>query len=40
MNQVNRSDLDPQINLEIEGFHAPQVIIDFGSQANILPKRT
>lgn len=31
MNQVNRSNLDPQVDLEIEGLLIPQVIVDFGS---------
>jgi hypothetical protein len=31
---------DPQIDLEIEGFMIPWVVVNFGSQVNILPKGT
>ena len=40
MNQVDGSNLDPQVNNEIEKFHVPQFVVDFGSQVNILPKST
>ena len=40
MNQVDKFDLDPQVDLEIKGLLIPQVIIDFGSQVNIFPKKT
>ena len=40
MNQVDRSDLEPKVDLEIEGSHVPQIVVEFGSQVNILPKST
>ena len=40
MNQVDRSNLNPQADLDIEGVLIPQVVLDFGSQVNILPKTT
>ena len=40
INQVDRLDLDLQVNLDIEWVLIPQVFIDFRSQVNILPKRT
>lgn len=40
MNQVDRYDLGPQVNLDIEGVLIPQVVVNFGSQVNILPKIT
>jgi hypothetical protein len=35
-----QDDYDPQVNLEVEGFMIPQVVVNFGSQVNILPKET
>lgn len=40
MNQVDRFNLDPQVDLEVEGLLIPQVVVDFESQVNILPKST
>ena len=40
MNQVDGSDIDPKINFDNKGVLIPQVVIDFGSQVNILPKST
>jgi hypothetical protein len=36
----NTSDFDPQVDLEIDGHMIKQVIVDFGSQVNILPRET
>ena len=38
MNQVDKFDIDPQVDLEVEGVLIPQVVVDFGSQVNIFPK--
>ena len=40
MNHMDKSNFDPQVNLKIEGVHIPQVVVDFGSQVNILPRTT
>ena len=40
MDYLNKSDFNPKVNLEIEGVLTLQVIIDFGSQVNILPRAT
>ena len=37
---MDKSNFDPQVNLDIEGVLIPQVVVDFGSQANILPIAT
>jgi hypothetical protein len=34
------NDFDPQVDLEIDGHMIKQVIVDFGSQVNILPRET
>lgn len=31
---------DPQIDLKVVGYLLSQVIVDFGSQRNVLPKKT
>ena len=36
LNQKDKSDSDPLVNLEIEGYHVRQVVLDFGSQVNIM----
>ena len=40
MNHSDKSDLDPQVDLDVEGVLIPHVVIEFGSQVNILPKTT
>ena len=35
---MDKSYFDPQVNLEIEGVLIPQVVVDFGSQVNIIPR--
>jgi hypothetical protein len=35
-----QDDYDTQVNLEVEGFMVSQVVVDFRSQVNILPKGT
>jgi hypothetical protein len=34
------NDFDPQVDLEVNGHMIKQVVVDFGSQVNILPKET
>ena len=34
LNQKDKSDVDPLVDLEIEGYHVRQVVLDFGSQVN------
>ena len=36
LNQKDKSDANPLVNLEIEGYHGRQVVLDFGSQVNIM----
>ena len=36
LNQKDKSDADPLVDLEIEGYHVWQVVLDFGSQVNIM----
>ena len=36
LNQKDKSDADPLVNLEIEGYHVWQVVLDFNSQVNIM----
>ena len=31
LNQKDKSDVDPLVDLEIEGYHVRQVVLDFGS---------
>ena len=38
MNHIDIFDFDPQFDLDIEGILIPQVVIDFRSQFNILPR--
>lgn len=38
--QTSQNDFDPQVNLYIKGSLFPKVALDFGSQVNILTKRT
>ena len=38
MNHMDKLDFNPQVKLEIEGLLIPQVVVDFGSQVNILPR--
>ena len=40
LNQKDKSDADPLVNLEIEGYHVRQVVLDFGSQVNIMTQYT
>ena len=40
MNQKDKSDADPLVDLEIEGYHIQQVVLDFGSQVNIMTRDT
>ena len=40
LNQKDKSDSDPLVDLEIEGYHVQQVILDFGSQINIMTRNT
>ena len=36
LNKKDKSDVDPLVDLEIEGYHVRQVVLDFGSQVNIM----
>jgi hypothetical protein len=36
----NNTNYNPQVDLEIEGIMVNQVVVDFGSQVNILPQET
>ena len=40
MNQVDKFNLDPQVDLEVEGVLIPQLVVDFGLEVNIFPKIT
>ena len=40
MNSNTQSDFDPQVDLQINEFLIPRVVLDFGSQVNILTKIT
>ena len=40
LNQKDKSDSDPLVDLEIEGYHVRQVVLDFGSQLNIMTRDT
>ena len=36
LNQKDKNDVDPLVDLEIEGYHVHQVVLNFGSQVNIM----
>ena len=40
LNQKDKSDADPLVDLEIEGYHVQQVVLDFSSQVNIMTRDT
>ena len=40
LNQQDKSDADPLVDLEIEGYHVRQVVLDFRSQVNIMTRYT
>ena len=40
LNQKDKNDVDPLVDLEIEGYHVRQVVLDFGSQLNIMMRDT
>ena len=40
LNKKYKSDVDPLVDLEIEGYHVQQVVLDFGSQVNIMMQDT
>ena len=40
MSSNTQNDFDPQANLQINEFLIPKVVLDFGSQVNILTKDT
>ena len=40
MSNNTQNDFDPQVNLQINEFFIPKVVLDFGSQVNILTKYT
>ena len=40
LNKKDKSDADPLVDLEIEEYHVRQVVLDFGSQVNIMTRDT
>ena len=40
LNKKYKGDADPLVDLEIEGYHVRQVVLDFGSQVNIMTRDT
>ena len=40
LNQKDKSDADPLVNLEIKGYHVRQVVLHFSSQVNIMTRDT
>ena len=40
MSSNTQNDFDPQVDLQINKFLIPRVVLDFGSQVNILTKDT
>lgn len=40
MGKYDHPDLDPKVDLVVNGYTIPQVVVDFGSQVNILPRST
>ena len=36
LNHKDKSDANPLVDLEIEGYHVRQVVLDFSSQVNIM----
>ena len=40
LNKKDKNDVDPLVDLEIEGYHIRQVVLNFGSQVNIMKRDT
>ena len=40
LKQKDKNDSNPLVDLEIEGVHVRQVVLDFGSQVNIMTRDT
>ena len=40
LNQKDKSDANPLVDLEIEGYHVRQVVLNFRSQVNIMTRDT
>ena len=40
LNKKDKSDVDPLVDLEIEGYYVQQVVLDFASQVNIMTRDT
>ena len=38
LNKKDKNDANPIVDLEIEGYHVRQVVLDFGSQVNIMTR--
>ena len=36
LNEKDKNDVDPLVDLEIKGYHIRQVVLEFGSQVNIM----
>lgn len=37
LGKADSPDLDPLVDLVVNGYNIPQVVVDFGSQVNVLP---
>ena len=40
LNKKDKGDADPLVDLEVEGYHVRQVVLNFGSQVNIMTRDT
>ena len=40
LNKKDKNDVEPLVDLEIEGYHVQQVILDFGSHEDIMTRDT
>ena len=40
LNQKDKSIADPLVDLEIEGYHVRQVVLDFNKEAKVVGRRT
>ena len=40
LNKKDKHDAEPLVDLEIEGYHIRKVVLDFGSQVNIMTRDT
>jgi len=40
LGKCDNPNLDPLVDLVVNGYNIPQVVVDFGSQVNVLPRST